>query len=305
MSRESTIIVPKEEAFESTTKIFKPLPVLTKTTTKSTSSSSMKSSKRTRKNKTFKSKNKDKNRLNKKLENLENELNKLTNNQNNNKKVNKTNKIRKAKKTLHKQVAPPQKMSQHNKFNLIKLNKGGEKKSLDEDLSINLASVETILIDENYDSDEYDFMVQTTKKPAPKDDDEDEDAGENEEGDDENEDEDEEGNDDEDDEGEDDEESDDGDEDEDGDEGEDEDDDYDEDYDILENGVGDESMVLNGKIPWKITTAKPTTEAENMPDPCEPNPCNSGKCEKHSNGGYRCRCPPGTYGRRCHLCNFI
>ena len=176
---------------------------------------------------------------------------------------------------------------------------------MDEDLSINLASVETILIDENYDSDEYDFMVQTTKKPAPKDDDEDEDAEENEEGDDENEDEDEEGNDDEDDEGEDDEESDDGDEDEDGDEGEDEDDDYDEDYDILENGVGDESMVLNGKIPWKITTAKPTTEAENMPDPCEPNPCNSGKCEKHSNGGYRCRCPPGTYGRRCHLCNFI
>jgi hypothetical protein len=298
--------VPKEEAFESTTKIAKPLPVVTQTTTKTTSSSSMKSSKRTRKNKTFKSKNKDKNRLNKKLENLENELNKLTNSQSS-KKVNKTNKIRKAKKTLHKQIAPPQKMSQHNKFNLVKLNKGGEKKSLDDDLSINLASVETILIDENYDSDEYDFMVQTTRKPAPKesdDDDEDEDAEENEEGDDENEDE-EEGNDDEEGEEEDDEESDDGDEDEDGEDGEDEDDDYDEDYDILENGVGDESMVLNGKIPWKITSAKPTTEAENLPDPCEPNPCNSGKCEKHSNGGYRCRCPPGTYGRRCHLCNFV
>lgn len=39
------------------------------------------------------------------------------------------------------------------------------------------------------------------------------------------------------------------------------------------------------------------------PDPCETNPCNSGKCIK-LNGGYRCLCPPGTYGKRCHLCKL-
>jgi hypothetical protein len=58
------------------------------------------------------------------------------------------------------------------------------------------------------------------------------------------------------------------------------------------------SLVLPGLLTTKSNQPK-------IPNPCEPNPCNSGKCEKEETGGYKCRCPPGAYGRRCHLCNLI
>ncbi|RNA00791.1 endothelin-converting enzyme 1 isoform X2, partial [Brachionus plicatilis] len=38
-------------------------------------------------------------------------------------------------------------------------------------------------------------------------------------------------------------------------------------------------------------------------DPCEPNPCNSGKCEKKDDS-FECRCPPGSFGKLCHLSSF-
>lgn len=37
------------------------------------------------------------------------------------------------------------------------------------------------------------------------------------------------------------------------------------------------------------------------PNPCYPNPCNSGKCELIQDD-YYCKCPPGSYGKNCHLC---
>jgi hypothetical protein len=48
------------------------------------------------------------------------------------------------------------------------------------------------------------------------------------------------------------------------------------------------------------TTTTTTTKLFQIFNPCNPNPCNSGKCIS-IRGGYRCRCPPGVMGKRCQI----
>ena len=47
-------------------------------------------------------------------------------------------------------------------------------------------------------------------------------------------------------------------------------------------------------------TSTTTTKLFQIFNPCNPNPCNSGKCIS-IRGGYRCRCPPGVMGKRCQI----
>lgn len=59
---------------------------------------------------------------------------------------------------------------------------------------------------------------------------------------------------------------------------------------------GRSNAQCNGCIcPRQITGAF----CENVPNPCEPNPCNNGTCRALSFTNFTCTCPPGFTGRNC------